>query len=271
MSSKKVRPGSPLCTVHFSERGTPRQRHTCFLCMSEDLSVLRSNPYLTRWDIAWAMTTISRSYPCSLCFFTKPSVQFIRKAGDCREHSVYNSFHRCHAHRLRWTECVECLYDVRAATSMCKFCGKKYSGACDCPRGPGKIRDAVAALCSPQPGEQIRLKELLEARVLEYARRLQACEGDLERQFQIRSSFAFPDCAGLRTVLELQDSTCAERFEAVRAARVPRAWTPSPPPSQIEIEAQLLLSLRKRRKPEKGFFDSFLDGDGQARPVSQVD
>lgn len=218
----KRRPSNPMCMnpLHYQpERDTPRQRQTCFGCIAEDMAILNANPYLARWDVACVLNTICRSYVCGLCFIEKKSAEGIRKAGDCYEHSVYNAQHRCFAHGLRWTECCECVFDVRAGTSMCKFCGLRYSSMCKCPRGPLALRAAVAGISSPQPEEQLRQKERLARSVLEYAAKLQATNGDPDLVDAVKASHVFPDVAPVRSALELNDPDIAEKHFMARRKR----------------------------------------------------
>ena len=181
--------------------------------------MINSNPYLTRWDAACILNSMARSYACGLCFLIEQDVRKIRKAADCKLHSVYNEQRRCFAHGSRWTECFECLFDVRAGTSNCKFCGLKFSAVCKCPRGPEAVREATMAIDEPQPEEQIVLKNKLAASALDYAAKLQATHGDPHAIFMIKMMYVFPDCANLRSVFELRDPA---KHAVARSKRVPR-------------------------------------------------
>lgn len=193
---RKHRPANPMCIAH----GKARQRQSCFRCIQEDMAIVNSVPYLTRWDAACILNCMARSYVCGLCFLTETDARNIRKATDCRLHSVYNGQRRCAGHNLRWTECRRCLYDVRAGTSFCQFCGLRFSAQCACPRGPLAMRAAVLALDAPQPAEQVELKERLAASALEYAARLQSARDDPDAIAAIMAARVLPDCRGLQNV-----------------------------------------------------------------------
>ena len=223
--SPKRRPENPVCCDPSHYRAkiiTPRQRQTCFGCIGQDMAIINANPFLTRWDAACVLNAMTRSYVCGLCFLDKTSVNEIRKAGDCYEHSVYNTQHRCTAHGLRWTECHECAFDVRAGTSICKFCGMRFSAMCKCPRGPLALRAAVASIADPQPEEQVHLKNKLAASALCYAAKLQATRGHLGLVARVKAEHIFPDATGVRSALELYDPSVAERHANARSKRAGR-------------------------------------------------
>ena len=204
---KKRRPTNPMCSSH----GKVKQRQTCFKCIGEDMAVVNANPFLTRWDAACILNSMSRSYACGLCFLVETDVKKIRKATDCKLHSVHNEQRRCFAHNRRWTECSECLHDVRAGTSNCRFCGLKFSAMCKCPRGPEAAREAVMAIDTPQPADQIELKAKLAASALDYAAKLQAAQGDPGAIFMTRAVYEFPDCSNVRSVLHDPEAKRAKR------------------------------------------------------------
>ena len=233
MESKRKKVENPICDNpdHFKERlkSRKRQRHTCYKCMSTDLTALNSNPNLTRWDVTRIMVSLTRAYVCSVCLLSHEgntiTAKTAPKVSHCKKHSVFNEQRLCTLHKKRWTRCRLCLYDLRAATSFCRVCSQTFQKQCLCAREPENLTNITSAIRGQQPQGQIALKQKLTADLLECARQLEETKEIGNKDIaidQIRSAFC-ADTSSLRTIFQLHadhrllDPRCTEHDAAVSA------------------------------------------------------
>ena len=199
----------PSHSVSF-KASMQRQRHTCFKCFRGDWRLLKSNPFITPWQLSCVLGSMTRQYACNLCVLEKAGEADVTKNLPrptlCKKHSVFFRQTMCTKHDRPWTRCDVCLHDPRAATSCCIFCGKIGSRACGCPRGPIAMRDAVIKTACKLPDGQVKLMEQLTTDVLEYAKQLQETQGIIDpmmREAKINE---------IKTIFQFQDTKNLHRF-----------------------------------------------------------
>ena len=209
---------SPIISVLLGNRDRKKQRHTCYQCLTADRVILKQNSqFLTAWDVAIACMKSTRSYVCSICLLMCEEAEInaasVPKMSLCKNHSIFNSIRKCPVHHKRWTDCHQCIHDLRAGTSFCRFCDKNYSGACACPHDAESFVKAFSSLETAQPAEQIDLKNDLRVKLIEYATKIQATLAleNLEMQKaeveRITSLFEFPNTSSLYRLVDLKTKT----------------------------------------------------------------
>jgi hypothetical protein len=159
----KRRKPNPRCSKpgHSSTHRASIQRHTCSSCFKERAAFLFANPNLTRWDVACILTREFRNYFCCCCVLE--GRERIQLTKYCRNgHQAVCQEHRCQAHNLRLTECLQCP-DPRAGTSY-HPCGKHRMG-CACSCGPFSILGE-----HPQDPQTVALKTSFTEAMLQRTR-----------------------------------------------------------------------------------------------------